>query len=287
MTHSVDGEWQEHLVINCKTIIEMIQKKRIRGFILGICIIVPCASQAQVSVTYNHDDAKMNQITVMEVGAGGLTPTLYYDVFHNSYQKSASEKNKLSYRTLAGVAAYQQIDYAENIDSALTKRAKVEALNMADRSGGALDLAWAAEGSKINSKLQDYQNNINRIVSAGGNFSDKERWETYYNMFQCAIRATQEAYMPNSQRKKQYLQIYSDICKQNETLVSYIVQLNNKKKTAELLSATSVRNDRNGEFATAAHNRWREAGYSAVRNSNNNQGGATGDDGGTPIVTPQ
>ena len=29
---------------------------------------------AQSYVTYNHDEAKMNQITVQEIGAGGLTP---------------------------------------------------------------------------------------------------------------------------------------------------------------------------------------------------------------------
>ena len=28
---------------------------------------------AQSYVTYNHDEAKMNQITVQEIGAGGLT----------------------------------------------------------------------------------------------------------------------------------------------------------------------------------------------------------------------
>ena len=30
---------------------------------------------AQSYVTYNHDDAKMNQIMVQETGAGGLTPS--------------------------------------------------------------------------------------------------------------------------------------------------------------------------------------------------------------------
>ena len=45
-------------------------------------------SSAQSYVTYNHDATKMNQITVQEIGVGGLTPAFYYDVFHNSYQKS-------------------------------------------------------------------------------------------------------------------------------------------------------------------------------------------------------
>jgi len=255
-----------------------------KRLLLAIIMAFPCTLQAQVSVSYNHDEAKMNQITVMEVGAGGLTPSWYYYIFHNNYQKSAAEKNKLSYRTLAGIASYQQIEDAEQIDSALTKRAKIEALNIADRSGGALDLAWVAEGSKINNKLQAYHNNINRIIAAGGKMTDKERWEEYYKVFLCAIRTTQDAYMPNSQRKKQYLQIYADICKQNETLVSFIVQLNKQKKTAELLAATSERTDRKAEFATAAHNRWREAGLSTANNSSNTGGGTSGDD-DSPIVT--
>ena len=36
-------------------------------------------------VTYNHDETKMNQVTVMETGAGELTPALFYSVVHNTY----------------------------------------------------------------------------------------------------------------------------------------------------------------------------------------------------------
>ena len=35
-------------------------------------------------------------------------------------------------------------------------------------------------------------------IGAGGNFKDKERWENYYGMFQCAIKAIYYAYIPNS-----------------------------------------------------------------------------------------
>ena len=84
------------------------------------------------------------------------------------------------------------------------------------------------------------------IVGAGGTFNDKERWENYYNIFQCSIKATQDAYMPNSQRKKEYLAIYADICKENETLIKFIVQLNNRSRTKELLEATGNRPKRNG-----------------------------------------
>lgn len=104
-----------------------------------------CAS-AQSYVTYNHDAAKMNQITVQEIGAGGLTPAFYYDVFHNRYQKTAAQKNKQGFRTLAGVSAYQQVDIADSIKSSLTKRAEIEALNIADRQ---IDLAWLAEIDRV------------------------------------------------------------------------------------------------------------------------------------------
>ena len=123
---------------------------------------------AQSYVTYNHDDAKMNQITVQEIGSGGLTPAFYYDVFHRSYQRSAGSKNKLTYRSLAGVAGWQQVEDADSVKSSLEKRAEIEALNVADRQ---IDLAWVAEGTKITNKLNDFQNNINRIVGAGGTFN--------------------------------------------------------------------------------------------------------------------
>lgn len=233
---------------------------------------------AQSYVTYNHDDAKMNQITVQETGAGGLTPAFYYDVFHNSYQKSAATKNKLSFRSLAGVAAWQQIEDADSIEASLKKRAEIEALNVADRQ---IDIAWLAEGTKLTNKLDDFQSNINRIIGAGGTFNDKERWNNYYNIFQCAIKATQDAYMPNAQRKKEYLAIYADICKENETLIKYLVQLNSKAKTAELLSATSTRQNHNGAIATAAHNRWCDASWRV--SGGNSQGGSSGSSG--TIVT--
>ena len=233
---------------------------------------------AQSYVTYNHDDAKMNQIMVQETGAGGLTPAFYYDVFHSSYQKSAAAKNKLGFRSLAGVAAWQQIEDADSVKASLEKRAEIEALNVADRQ---IDVAWLAEGTKLTNKLDDFQSNINRIIGAGGTFNDKERWNNYYNIFQCAIKATQDAYMPNAQRKKEYLAIYADICKENETLIKYLVQLNSKAKTAELLSASSTRQNHNGAIATAAHNRWRDASWRV--SGGNSQGGSSGSSG--TIVT--
>ena len=87
-------------------------------------LVSPLSIKAQY-VTYNHDDSKMNQFTVAEIGSGALTPELYYQILHNNYRKTAAVKNKLSFRTEAGVAAYMQIDDATKLDSAMIKRAEI------------------------------------------------------------------------------------------------------------------------------------------------------------------
>ena len=67
-----------------------------------LCICVGFESHAQ-SMTYNHDDSKQGQIQVMELGAGNLTPELYYTVLHRRYKNGAkavtSVKNTLRIAT--------------------------------------------------------------------------------------------------------------------------------------------------------------------------------------------
>lgn len=216
------------------------------------------------SVSYSHDDTKMNQITVQETGTGSLTPEMYYWLLHNGYRKTAAQKNKLTYRSASGMEAYQQIDEAEKLDSALVKRAEVEALNIADRTGGALDLAWGVEGDKVSTKLATYERNIRRILQAGGNASDQRYWQEQASVFRTAIRATQEAYMPNSERKKQYLAIYGDIARRNESLVQYIARLKKSRKASELLRASHDKPDNTARVVAAAMGRWRSVAWSTV-----------------------
>lgn len=241
----------------------------------AMAVVTGSAAHAQ-SVTYNHDSSKQNQITVMETGTGALTPELYYTLLHNSYKKSAAAKNKLSFRTLAGVNLYNQVDDAEAIDSALVSRAKIEALNVADRQ---VDIAWLAEGDKIDSQMERLQTNIDRILLAGGTPDDKERWTEYYRVYQSAINATKDAYMPNAQRKKEYLRIYEDIVRQNEILVGYLAYRQNATVTSGLLNATDERNLNKGSIVREAVNRWNESRF-AVRGSQSggSSGGGEGDE---------
>ena len=198
---------------------------------------------------------------------------LYYWALHNKYKKSAAAKNKLGFRTTAGINLYNQTDEAESIDSALVSRAKIEALNVADRQA---DIAWLAEGDKINGQMERMKRNIDRILPAGGTPEDRERWTEYYHVFQCAIDATRDAYMPNAQRKKEYLRIYDDVVQQNEILVSYLAKRQNATLTSNLLNATSDRTLDKGSVIREAMSRWNESRL-AVRGSQS--GGSSGGDG--------
>lgn len=229
-------------------------------YILGFLSGITATINAQ-SITYNHNDAKMNQVTVMEIGSGSLTPSQYYTLLHRSYQKSAASKNKLAFRMAAGINLYNQVDDAEALDSAMQSRAKIEALNIADRCGGALDLAWMAESGKLNSKMEDFEHNIQRIKEVGGTNSEQEHWREYYKVYQSAIKATQEAYMPNAQRKNEYLRIHADVVRKNETLILYLVRLSKARKTTMLLAATDNRENNKAQIIRSAMSRWRNAGW--------------------------
>ena len=85
--------------------------------------------------------------------------------------------------------------------------------------------------------MERLQRNIDRILLAGGTTDDKERWTEYYHVYQCAINATKDAYMPNAQRKKEYLRIYEDVVQQNEILVGFLSRRHNATVTDGPLNA--------------------------------------------------
>ena len=221
--------------------------------------------------TYNHDSPKQNQITVMETGTGALTPEIYYTLLHKNYKKTAAAKTSCrSGRWPVSISTTKRTK-REAIDSALVKRAEIEALNVADRQ---IDLAWIAEGDKVNGQMERFKHNIDRILTAGGSPDDRERWTEYYHVYQCAINATQEAYMPNAQRKE-YLRIYEDIVRQNEILVTYLAQRQNASLTKELLGATGNQLPDKESIIRDAVGRWNEAGL-AVRGSQTDGNDGTG-----------
>lgn len=223
--------------------------------LLLMAVTVPVTAQ-----TYNHDASVYNQFLVGETGGGSLTPQLYYDATHSSYQKWAYMENKNLFRGQLTLVLQREKPMAEQIDSALTYRAKIEAMNVADRTPKALDLAWQAEKGKIEKKFQLFRENINKITMKGGTSQDYRDWLEIYNCLQTALQAVRDAYMPLNERKKQYLEIYHDIVLRNNQLVQFITSLSCGKEADELLrSKVSPRYVRLSGYTSDAMGRWKVA----------------------------
>ena len=213
------------------------------------------------SMTYNHDASKMGQIQVMELGAGSLTPDIYYSITHSSYKKGAkaatSVKNML--RMAANVASMPQVEYADSIKADLEGRAKIEAANIADRQ---IDLAWLTEGEKIQSKLWAFKSNIGSLNGKTNN-EEITAWKDLVKMYDFAIKTTKKAYMPNSERQKQYLAIYDELTTSNDNLLLRIRYLATKSQADKLVAAMTRFQHRVNENATASYNRWRNSANEA------------------------
>jgi len=187
---------------------------QIRQYLIITLFLVSQTAKAQ-DVTYNHDKSVLNQSTVQEVGSGSLTPDLYYDTLHKKYRNSASETNKLSYRTMTMAYLKKQESYSKTIDTILAKRAEVEALNLLDRQ---VDAVYMAEKSKLNNALAEFKSNIEKITLKGGSVTVYEDWLSQYEMILEGIDYLHNSYTPNSNRQAQYIETYKDIKKRNERL---------------------------------------------------------------------
>ena len=211
--------------------------------------------------TYIHEDDIMNQFTVMETGAGSLKPREYYQLTHKSYQKTAAATNKLSFRLENQVLTNKEVPLAEKVDSDLVKREKVEATNIATRTPGAGDVAWMMEKGKIESKMNTFESNINKIVSYGGSSDDFKNWKDIYNSLDCAIKLIRKSYLDLGSRKKEYLAIYQDIVKRNLSLTGQLRYWKSLKtvKQAQQKATKIDRQSSNTVIANNAMRRWQNA----------------------------
>ena len=215
------------------------------------------------TVTYNHDESVMNQVTIQETGSGSFTPDTYYDVFHKDYRNYAARDNKLTFRTLVVAAEKRQEPYAEEIDSALTKRAKVEALNLADRQ---VDAVWLVEKDKVMDALDTFKSNIEKITLYGGTYTSYENWVEIYNMLVCGLNYIRNSYLPNSERQEQYLEIYSDVKSRNKKLARLLASWKERKSIAWSGRGLKRKEDLIKNSGSIALTRWKLAALNARGN---------------------
>ena len=217
-----------------------------------LAVMLPMRAQY---VTYNHDETKMNQVLVMETGAGTLTPALYYRGLHESYSRTAAARNKLTYRTQASAAMYRQAAMAEKLDSSLTARARVAALDLTDQT---VDLAWEAEGGRTERRLADLERGIALLTSLGATQGERERWTEQLSLLRFRVTHVRTSFMPNSERKSQYESIYRDADRQVTLLVSTLARKQALLEARRALSSTLTIETDNASIAVTSRDRWRQ-----------------------------
>jgi hypothetical protein len=90
-----------------------------------------------------------------------------------------------------------------------------------------------------------------------------DSWNELGKMYDFAIKVTKKAYMPNSERQKQYLAILDEITASNDYLLLRIRYLTTKNKADKLVAALARFQHRVGENAAASYNRWRDSANEA------------------------
>lgn len=235
-------------------------------------MVVSFGCKAQ-SITYNHDESFMQQFLFTETGAGSLTPDFYYDLFHKSYRNNYMGQGKLTFRTTMAATMLQETPDAEKLDSALVKRAKVEAMNVADRTPGPGDVAWLSEGPKIENKLNKLMESINNITAEGGRSETKNLFQEEYEKLCQAVESVKEAYMPLNERKLQYIEIYRDIVKTIDLCDNAVLYIKCNKLCDRMKDAQKIRRANLANIAVQAHGRWKLT-LSQVSGGNGGSGGS-------------
>lgn len=220
-------------------------------FLTGLA--TPAAMQAQ-GITFNHDASKMNQVQVMELGAGVLTPELYYKTLHSNYKSSAGELNKSILRLGAMMEGYKQIEMADSIQGDLKKRAEVEALNMADRQ---VDAVWAVEGPKLEKHMETLQDVILRL-SPLTSAQETGQWQELADTYRYAISTIHNAYLANSLRQKQYLAIGQEIIHTTNLASQRMQYLKVRNRYSQLTQSVNFSRPEAQEAIQGAHGRWME-----------------------------
>ena len=247
-----------------------------RKILTTLSLLIAAVMARAQDITYIPDPSKKAQIQVMELGFNTLQPQYYYQyvreaIAHDGYYKSANNVNsvKESLRLQAGVASNPQVDMADSIKEDLEARAKVEALNVADRL---TDVAWLTEGSKIEKKIATYRQNLLYLTGKAGQM-EIDNWRLMADCYEFSVKTIRKAYLQNSERQRMYLAIYNEVSKGNDLLIARINYLAVMKKADALLSNLSNFHHSVHETVPAAFNRWRDASVKAV--SNDSIGGST------------
>ncbi len=190
----------------------------------------------------------------------------YHDAsVYNIFQEIEVE-TKIANRSLYNVSLSREPEYAEAVDSMLTKRLKDLLIETGDR---VFDAPWLTERSKIEGQLDIFQRNLNLIRTYGGSEADYNYWKRIYNMIaKTAVSVIHDTYQPGYKRMEEYQGIYDDLLDYNSRLkdcLRYWEAL--RLQESVLKSQGRVRTTRLDSIAGICLGQWRLKAQSAISSS--------------------
>ena len=157
-----------------------------------------------------------------------LEETFYYWMFHKGYAREEAPvlQTKTVNNALFQAWLAKEKVYADSIDSAYTARLKVESKRLADRGYITnLDLTYDIDRRRIESYLEKWNNDINKIVSYGGTNNDRKAWVNRYNCIKQAIDVVHDGHEPSGSKHAYYIDVISEIQDWHTRLKLFLMSL--------------------------------------------------------------
>lgn len=225
------------------------------------CLIIIYASMCVLTTyaqgkTFNHDASFLQQFLVTEGFGGKLTPAMWYELFHNDYSHWALSTGKSIYRSDFMREIDKEEGYSEKIDSAMFKRAEQEVIYMVDRTASIVDIAWQAEGAKVEAKLKQFDDAINSLSSYGVPYREIESFRTQYNCITFGLNEVRKAYMPTSKRREQYIAIQEDLTIKTKKAYDFLFYYDSLRKINRMSEGQRVGRAKIASIASSVRERW-------------------------------
>lgn len=187
-------------------------------------IIYIIMSILTLSVFGQHNNWDVFRQFSSEDNVYNLTETEYYRIFHKNYINSRAPylQSKSVQNVLFQAWATKEKQYADSIDSAYTARNKIELKRMVDRS---IDGVYLIDQNKLESAMDKWNKDINKIVSYGGTSSDRKVWLSRYNCIKQAISVVHDGHEPSGSKHAYYLDVISEIQDWHTRLKLFLMSL--------------------------------------------------------------
>lgn len=210
-----------------------------------------------------HDSE--NYAIIMGAELGGQPSYLITKILHNGYTKSVKTTGRTTLREPTVEAAAPQVENSDTIKKKLESRAFEEGKDATERK---LNVAWETEKKRVEAAMMRFQTAISHIAPYGGTAEEQAVWEETYNAYQQAVGFMRDdKYLPNAERKKEFVALCDDITTSHEALNARLLKLIRLKQLEKFKNTTPLqRLDTKKSRIDGAYNHWREAAAVAYSN---------------------